>query len=129
MMKKIFGGGLASRATTVPGTSRSVGLVRGRHYTEWVNEVKQLKRDKKHQEVIDLCSAAIDATEAEYRVNQLGVAPWWYEQVALAARRSGQPHVERAAMQRYLDHPDSKNPDYVEKFHRFIARLDAKEIQ
>lgn len=103
------------------------GLVRGRHFTEWVEEVKQLKRDGRQQEVIDLCTEAVEATEAEYRVDGLAVAPWWYEQVALAARRSDQPLVERQIMARYLAHPGPKHPDYVTKFEKALAKLDAKE--
>lgn len=125
-LKKLFGGSSAATANPTT-TNSSLGLVRGRHYTEWIEEVKQLKRDKNHHAVIELCSEAVGAIEAEYRSNQLSVAPWWYEQVAMAARRSGQPDAERAAMQRYLDHPGRKNPEYVEKFDRFIAKLDAKE--
>ena len=126
-LKKMFGGSTQPSSTASPGSS--IGLVRGRHYTEWIEEVKQLKRDKNHQAVIDLCSDAVEAVEAEYRSNRLAVAPWWYEQVAMAARRSNQPDVERAAMQRYLDHPGSNHPDYIEKFNRFIAKLDAKEAK
>lgn len=125
-LKKLFGESSAAKRNPTT-TNKSLGFVRGRHYTEWIDQVKQLKRDKKHHAVIELCSEAVEAAEAEYKSNRLGVAAWWYEQVALAARRSDQPDIERAAMQRYLGHPGSKNPEYVEKFKRFLAKLDAKE--
>ena len=78
------------------------------------------------REVLDLCLLAIDATEAESKADGLSVAPWWYDQAALAARRSDQPAIERSVMERYIAHPSSKNSDYVEKFERFLAKLDEK---
>lgn len=95
-----------------------------KHYTERIEHVKQLKREGRQQDVIDLCSEALDAIEAEYKADGLAVAPWWYEQVALAARRSKQPDVERAAMNRYLNHDGAEHPEYIEKFRRFLAKLD-----
>ena len=95
--------------------SSQPGLVRGRHFTEWTEHVKQLKREKKQQEVIDLCLEIMTAAEEENRVERWGVPPWWYEQVALAARRSDQPDVERAAIERYLAQPGNQHPEYVEK--------------
>ncbi len=127
LLRSMFGGGGPKARPTAPSGGAKLGDVRGRHFTEWIEEVKQLKRDGRQQDVIDLCSEAIEATEAEYKKDGLAVAPWWYEQVAMAARRSGQPDIERQAMQRYLDHPGRKNPDYVDKFNRLIAKLDAKE--
>lgn len=106
---------------------KQLGFVRGKHFTQWVDEVKQLKRDGKHQEVLDLCLEAVEATEAESKVDGLSVAPWWYDQAALAARRTEQPEVERVVMERYLAHPSRKNSEYAEKFQRFLDKLDAKE--
>ncbi len=104
-----------------------LGLVRGRHYTEWIEHVKQLKREKKHQEVIDLCLEAVAACEEEGSLDKNGVPPWWYEQVALGARRTDQPAVERSAMERYLARPGGKNPEYVKKFEQALSKLDASE--
>ena len=131
--KSLFGGtgspATSSESKHGKSASGSLGYVRGRHFTEWTEEVKQLKRDGKQQDVIDLCLEAIEATEAECKVDRLSVAPWWYEQVALAARRSGQPDVERSAMERYLAHPSQNHPDYEDKFTRFLSKLDAAEGQ
>lgn len=125
-LRSIFGGDKSS-VSQVGQAKDGHGFVRGRHFTEWVDEVKQLKRDQKQHEVIQLCLEAVDATEAEQARNGLSVAPWWYDQVALAARRTGQSDLERDVMQRYLDHPGRKNPKYVEKFERSISKLDKLE--
>ena len=102
-------GFLKSLIGSIGGQSQPLGEVRGKHFTEWVEEVKQLKRDGKHQEVLDLCLLAVDAIEAESKADGLAVAPWWYDQAALAARRTNQPAIERAVMERYLAHPSIKN--------------------
>ena len=136
IFSKLFGGSqnhsdvpAATTKISVRPKDSDLGFVRGKHFTEWVEHVKQLKREKKQQEVIDLCSEIMAAAEDENRVDRWGVPPWSYEQVALAARRSDQPTIERDAMERYLAQPGSKNPEYVEKFERALARLDAKEGQ
>lgn len=55
--------------------------VDGSHYTDLVGRVKQLKREKRHQEAIELLLRLVGATESEARVagGGWGVAPWYYE--------------------------------------------------
>jgi hypothetical protein len=51
------------------------GYYQGRHYTTYVEEVKALKRSGDNEAVEWLLLALIDATEAESRANEEGVAP------------------------------------------------------
>jgi tetratricopeptide (TPR) repeat protein len=51
------------------------GLVRRRHYTEWVEPVKQLKREGRLKEAEALLLECVDAVEAEAGVEGSPVAP------------------------------------------------------
>lgn len=77
------------------------GDYRGRHYTEWVATVKQLKRDGELDEAERLLRGLIGATEAESRATSTGVAPWYYEQLAIIYRKWGDLRAELAVLERY----------------------------
>lgn len=86
---------------------REAGSVEGLHYTGYVEHVKQLKREKRHSEAIDLLLKLIDATEAEARAvgKGWGVAPWYYEQLAIIYRKEKRLHNEVALLERYDAQP------------------------
>jgi hypothetical protein len=54
-----------------------VGTVDGRHYTEWVKDVKALRRAGHENEAEALLLRLIDAAEAEAAAERWGVAPWY----------------------------------------------------
>ena len=86
---------------------REAGSVEGLHYTGYVEDVKQLKREKRHSAAIDLLLKLIDATEAEARVagKGWGVAPWYYEQLAIIYRKEKRFAEEVAVLERYKAQP------------------------
>ncbi len=98
------------------------GYVRGRHFTEYKDDVENLKRAGVHRDVLDLCLELIEAAEAESLVDHCSPPPWWFDQAALAARRLKQPDLSRDLMLRYLAHRRQLNPDYVAKFERALAK-------
>ena len=59
------------------------GIVRGRHYTEYVEVVKALKRQGALEEAEALLLEMIEALENESRATGLAFAPWYYEQIAM----------------------------------------------
>jgi hypothetical protein len=76
-----------------------------KHYTEYVESVKQLKREKKHQEAIDLLLMLIVAVEREAKVDKSHggdgfCAPWYYEQLAIIYRKEKQYNKEVAVLER-----------------------------
>ena len=82
------------------------GLYRGRHYTEYPDQVRSLKRAGRLEEAERLLLGLIDAVEAESRAERLGVAPWYYEQLAIVYRKQKnrvreQEILERFARQRH----------------------------
>ena len=81
------------------------GNYRGRHFTEWVDTVKQLKRGNKLDEAIVLLEGLVGATEAESKATGLGVAPWYYEQLAIIHRKRKSPAAEVAILDRYASQP------------------------
>lgn len=76
-----------------------------KHYTEHVEKVKVLKKEGKLDEAITLLLRLVAATEAESAVNGLGVAPWYYEQLAAIYHKQRRPQDERAILERYARQP------------------------
>lgn len=93
----------------------------GDHYTENVERILELKRDGKNQEAIEVLTRCVDATEAESRKanstsvvddkyswlsegrsgKDWGVAPWYYEQLAILYRKEKQYSKEVEILERY----------------------------
>lgn len=73
------------------------------HYTDAVEQVKQLKREKRHDEAIALLHELVEETEAESRENGpgWGVAPWYYEQLAILYRKERRYADEVNILERY----------------------------
>jgi hypothetical protein len=57
------------------------------HYSAYTEDVATLKRDKWDDDAATLLLALIDATEQESREQDVGVAPWYYEQLAIIRRK------------------------------------------
>jgi len=77
------------------------GFVDDRHFTEYVETVKQLKRDGQYSRAEELLIRLVDATEAESLVDGLGVAPWYYEQLAIIYSKMNNSESELAILERY----------------------------
>lgn len=76
------------------------GLVDGRHFTTYVEEVKELEsRDELQAELLLL--RLVDATESESKIKDLGVAPWYYERLAIGYRKSGNHEAEVQILERF----------------------------
>lgn len=80
---------------------RKEGYVNGRHFTEYVETVKKLKRTGKLDEAEALLLKLVDATEAESAAGAGGVAPWYYEQLAIIYRKQNKLESEISILRRY----------------------------
>ena len=80
---------------------REAGSVDGEHYTSYVEQIGQLKREKRHQEAIELLLKIVDAAEAESKVSGQGVAPAYYEDLAIIYRKEKRYADEVAILERY----------------------------
>jgi hypothetical protein len=76
------------------------GFYRNRHYTEYVDTVMELKRNGNLDEAEELLLSLVAATEAESRNQNWGVAPWYYEQLALICRNR-EPEKELKILERF----------------------------
>lgn len=105
-----------------PNRSSEPGSVRDRHYTEYVETVKALRREGSVEEAEHLLLELVDATEAEARAqgSGWGVAPWYYEQLAILYRKQGSPEKEVAILERYAaqQHARGASPP------KLLARLE-----
>lgn len=83
------------------------GLVEGRHFTEHVEQVKELKHQNRHSEAIELLLKLVAATESESKESERasGVAPWYYEQLAIVYRKEKRYADELAILERYENQP------------------------
>ena len=71
-----------------------------KHYTKYVDNVKRLKRSGKLEEAEELLLRCVEATEAESMREGLGVAPWYYEQLAIIYRKRKDVAAEVAILER-----------------------------
>jgi hypothetical protein len=79
----------------------SAGYVDGKHFTEYVEAVKDLKRTGDMDSAELLLLRLVDATESESAVDGWGVAPWYYEQLAIVYRRQRLYDKEVAILERF----------------------------
>jgi len=100
---------------------KSAGTVNDGHYTDSVEQIKFLKREGKNIEAIELLLKCVSATEAESKkansslkvdekfsfLNEgrtdtaWGVAPWYYEQLAILYRKEKQYSKEVEILEIY----------------------------
>lgn len=101
------------------------GMVRGRHYTEWVDDVASLKRHKAHEQCRALLGEIIDAAEAEAEHLGTSPPPWYYEQLAIVLRKMRNLDGEIEVLQRYLlfPHPGpNPRPELEDRLRKAIAK-------
>lgn len=97
------------------------GTYQGKHYTEYVETVRQLKRENRLDDAVTLLGHLVDATEAENRAEQMGVAPWYYEQLAIIHAKRKDSVAEVAILERFAGqrHAPGSSPA------KLLARLEA----
>ncbi|MDD5748529.1 MAG: hypothetical protein PHP64_05740, partial [Actinomycetota bacterium] len=77
------------------------GYYKGKHYTEYVEDIKRLKREGSKDTVESLLLMLVDATEEEDRYEKMGVAPWFYHELAILYRKEGRYSDEVDILERY----------------------------
>ena len=102
------------------------GQYRGRHYTEWVETVKTLKRDGDYTSALNLLDGLMSAVEAEYRVDRLAAAPWYFEQAGIIHRKLGDYDDEVAVLERCLRIGPAMNAEHIVKRLNKARQLAAK---
>lgn len=82
--------------------AQSRRLVRGRDFVEWVEPIKQLRRDGHEQAALELLMECISAAERDAAANGWGLPNWYTEQAAIILRKNGDHAGEIAVLERYL---------------------------
>jgi hypothetical protein len=77
------------------------GYHKGRHFTTYVTDVRNLKKSGKLKEAETLLLELVDATEAQSAVEGLGVAPWYYEELANIYRKQREYAKEVAVLDKF----------------------------
>lgn len=101
------------------------GRFEGRAFHEWVDAVKQLRREGRIQDAERILIGCIQATEAEARRDNTGVAPAYYEQLAILYDKQKMPADEIAVLERYAAQPHAPGA-LPEKLARRLAKARAK---
>lgn len=88
------------------------GYVDGKHHTEHVERVKFLKRGGDYENAERLLTLLVDAVEEESKTLENGVAPWYYEQLAIVFRKRKDYLSEIAILERFSKqrHSPGVNP-------------------
>ncbi|WP_225744838.1 hypothetical protein [Marinilactibacillus sp. Marseille-P9653] len=100
--------------------SEEIGYYCGKHYTEYVDQIKQLKREKKNQEAINLLNELVLVVESESAINQAGIPPFYYEQLAILYRKEKQSDKEVKILERYIE----VTSQYGDPSKKLVERLN-----
>lgn len=95
------------------------GYYQGKHYTEYVDLVKKLKKAGEYDKAEKLLLSLVEAVESESKKENCGVAPWYYEQLAIIYRKQGNLLKEFEILERFSKQkhaPGSKTPTLIERF-------------
>lgn len=75
------------------------------HYTTYVDQVRFLKQEKRYDEAIDLLVKLVIEAEKEAKREKCGVAPWYYEQLAIIYGKVKRYAEEIQILERYESQP------------------------
>ena len=102
------------------------GFFNGRHYTTYVEEVKELKRQNQYAEAELLLLNLIDAVEKEHASTGYGLAGWYYGQLGIIYRKQKRPIDDLEVSLRYsiADHDNKK----CEEIQAEIDKLKAASV-
>lgn len=98
------------------------GMVGGIHYLQLVEPIKQLKREGRLEEALELCDRAIEG--AEKACDGREPAPWYTMQAAIIHRKLKQRDAEIAVLQRWMNHCPPERREGSEVAAR-LAKLTA----
>ena len=78
----------------------AAGMVNGYHYLEFIEPIKELKRQGKLEEALVVCYKAIEGAEGNREGRE--PAPWYTNQAAIIHRKLGQRDQEITVLEQWL---------------------------
>ncbi|TDT63385.1 exonuclease domain-containing protein [Fonticella tunisiensis] len=103
------------------------GYYQGKHYTDYVDLVKELKRAGEYDKAEKLLLCLVEAVESESKKENWGVAPWYYEQLAIIYRKQKNLSKEIEILERYSQQkkgPGGPNPKLLERLESVQRKLE-----
>ena len=79
------------------------GYFQGRHFSTYVSDIKSLKNNESYFELEGLLLNLVNATEAEGAYNNWGVAPYYYNELAIMYRKHKEYSKEVSILERYAN--------------------------
>jgi hypothetical protein len=101
------------------------GYYNERHYTTYLNEIKYLKSKSKYSDLENLLLELVNATEAESHAEGYGVAPAYYEELAILYRKQKEYSKEISILERFKKQKQSLGATNEKLFERLEK---AKEL-
>ncbi|WP_160132962.1 hypothetical protein [Halococcus salsus] len=86
------------------------------HYTDAVERVKQLKREKRHDEAEKLLLWCIEQAEKETEYETL--PPWYYKHLGIVYRKEERYDDEVKILQRYINRTANPKKELRERLQR-----------
>lgn len=80
----------------------SPGEYQGRHFSAYPDEVKKLIKEKEYAKAEELLLGLVSATESESDFEGCGVAPWYYERLAILYRCTDRGDDEVQILERFM---------------------------
>jgi hypothetical protein len=90
----------------------------------YVERVEQLKSEKKHSEAIELLLKLVAQEEAQSATSRQGVAPWYYEQLAIIYRKEKRYDLEVEVLERYAAQPHAPGVGPTKLSERLVKAKD-----
>ncbi|MEM8533425.1 MAG: tetratricopeptide repeat protein [Chloroflexota bacterium] len=91
------------------------GFYRGRHYTDYGIQVVSFINRGQFAQAEDLLLHLVDAVEAENQIDQIGVAPWYYKQLAQVYHTRGDYDAEIRILERCVQQKNTDAPGVVRR--------------
>lgn len=106
------------------------GYYNGKHYTEYAGTIRILRREGQEDAAEKLLLKLLDAIELESASRGFGVAPWYYEQLAIIYRKQKDylkeiEILERFAKQKHA--PGVSSPKLLERLEK-ARKLTLKHV-
>ncbi len=86
---------------------RQTNTPKGDHCSDFVDRVEQLVQKEKYDDAIQLLHTLVASTEKEARKAREGVAPWYYEKLAIIYRKQKRYEDEVSILERFEGQPKS----------------------
>jgi len=93
------------------------GFYKGKHFSDYVPEITSLKKGENYKDLEILLLKLVEATEADDKATNSGVAPYYYEELAILYRKQKDYAKEVAILERFMSkrHAPGVKPAQLEK--------------